>query len=383
MAPKQADKIENPPVASSSEEEEEESGSSGEESDSSDEEAGDVQSKLTQKPAPPPPASATKKSESDSEEGETESESDSDSEPATKTKPLNTVATKPIPPESSTAAKRSLKQADNNNEPKKKAKTSSTTEQVKKKKPTTTKDEDVKKKISGEEAKKMLFQRLFSETDEIAMLQGFLDFTSTKGDPYENMDAFCDYVKTLIDFNASKAQIVTKLQRCKKKFANIVKNALKKGKTEDKITCAKDLDQKAFELSRKIWGSDGVLPAKPRKKKLSKEDELVSTTPKKEVVEVKKTQKVVNAVVVDTHHLSESREMGLFFKKENVSVLGLDESTVSGVWDRVEDGGKKREMEEKLKKLRAKQMELCLQRTALVDYTAKIIFKNNAPSTSS
>ncbi|KAJ4871840.1 GLABROUS1 enhancer-binding protein-like [Raphanus sativus] len=160
------------------------------------------------------------------------------------TKPLNTVATKPIPPESSTAAKRSLKQADNN-EPKKKAKTSSTTEQ----------------------------------------------------------------------------------------------NALKKGKTEDKITCAKDLDQKAFELSRKIWGSDGVLPAKPRKKKLSKEDELVSTSPKKEVVEVKKTQKVVNAVVVDTHHLSESREMGLFFKAEN--------------------------------------------RTALVDYTAKIIFKNNAPSTSS
>ncbi|KAJ4899522.1 Mediator-associated protein 1 [Raphanus sativus] len=131
--------------------------------------------------------------------------------------------------------------------------------------------------------------------------------------------------------------------------ASSIKNALKKGKTEDKITCAKDLDQKAFELSRKIWGSDGVLPAKPRKKKLSKEDELVSTTPKKEVVEVKKTQKVVNAVVVDTHHLSESREMGLFFKKENVSVLGLDEST----------------------------------RTALVDYTAKIIFKNNAPSTSS
>ncbi|KAL0738947.1 hypothetical protein Bca4012_015157 [Brassica carinata] len=367
MAPKQADKIENPPAASSSEEEEEESGSSGEESESSDEEAGDVQSKLTQKPlAPPPPASAAakKKPESESEEGESESESDSDSEPATKTKPLSTVVAKQIPPE-----KRSLKQAEDN-EPKKKAKTSSRTEQVKKKKPST--DEEVKK-ISGEEAKK-LFQRLFSETDEIAMLQGFLDFTSTKGDPSENMDAFCDYVKTLIDFNASKAQIVTKLQRCKKKFVNIVKNSLKKGKTEDKITCAKDLDQKAFELSRKIWGSDGVLPAKPRKK--SKEVELLST-PKEAEVE---TQKV--SVVVDAH-LSESREMALFFKAENVSVLGLDESTVSAVWDMVEDGPKKREMEEKLKKLKAKQMELCLQRTALVDYTAKMIFKNNASSSSS
>ncbi|KAJ0263316.1 GLABROUS1 enhancer-binding protein-like [Hirschfeldia incana] len=358
MAPKKADKIENPPVASSSEEEDEQSGSSGEESDSSDEEAGDVRSKLTQKPSAPP--AAKKKPESDSEEGESESESDSDSEPATKTKPLNTVATKQIPPESS---KRSLKQSDNN-EPKKKAKTSSTTEQVQKEKNPSTSasagDEEVKK-ISGEEAKKM-FQRLFSESDEIAMLQGFLDFTSTKGDPSENMDAFCDYVKTLIDYNASKAQIVTKLQRCKKKFVNIVKNALKKGKTEDKITCAKDFDQKAFELSRKIWGSDGVLPAKPRK----------------EVV--KETRNKVNSV--DTHHLSESGEMGLFFKGENGSVLGLDESSVSEFWDVVEDGAKKREMEEKVKKLKATQMELCLQRTALVDYSAKMIFKNNASSSS-
>ncbi|CAH8304174.1 unnamed protein product [Eruca vesicaria subsp. sativa] len=354
MAPK--DKIENPPVASSSEEEEEEeeSGSSEEESASSDEGPGDVQSKPTQKP----PA-ATKKPESDSEEGESESESDSDSEPPTKTKPLNTVVTKPIPslPESSSTAKRSLKQADN--EPKKKAKTSSTDEQVK----TSTKtDEDVKKNS--------MFQRLFSETDEIAMLQGFLDFTSTKGDPSENMDAFCEYVKTLIDFNASKAQIVTKLQRCKKKFVNIVKNSLKKGKTEDKITCAKDLDQKAFELSRKIWGSDGVLPAKQRK--MSKEVELVST-PKKEV----------KVSVVGNHRVVESREVATFFKAENVSVLGLDEATLSGVWDMVEDGVKKREMEEKVKMLKAKQMELCLQRTALVDYTAKMIFKNNASSSSS
>ncbi|CAH8384705.1 unnamed protein product [Eruca vesicaria subsp. sativa] len=372
MAPKQADKIPNPPAASSSEEEEEEeSGSSGEEeSGSSDNESNDIKSNLTQKP-PPPPA---KKPESDSEESE--SESDSDSEPPTKTKPLNTVATKPkpdtttsgsAPPESSTA-KRSLNQLEN--EPKNKKAKTLTTENVDNKKK---KDEEVKK-ISGEEAKKM-FQRLFSETDEIAMLQGFLDFTSTRGDPYENMDAFCDYVKTLIDFNASKAQIVTKLQRCKKKFVNIVKNALKKGKSEDEVTCSKDLDQKAFELSRKIWGVSGVLPAKPRK--LSKDVVVKSPpspsyTPKKEGKGEKRKGSV-----------SLSREMGLFFKAENVGVFGLDESTVSRVWDRVEDGAKKREVEEKLKKLKDMQVELCLQRTALLDTTAKMIFKDNASSSSS
>ncbi|KAL0727061.1 hypothetical protein Bca4012_023154 [Brassica carinata] len=382
MAPKQADKIENPPAASSSEEEEEEeSGSSGEESGSSSDEAGDIQSKLTQKPPPPPPAATKKKPESDSEEDE--SESDSDSEPVPKTKPLNAVVSKPKPETSGSVAaasclpessKRSLKQGDD--EPKKKAKTTTTTENAKKK------DEEVVKKISGEDAKKM-FQRLFSETDEIAMLQGFLDFTSTRGDPYENMDAFCDYVKTLIDFNASKAQIVTKLQRCKKKFVNIVKNALKKGKTEDMVTCSKDLDQKAFELSRKIWGANGVLPAKPRNK--SKEAVIKSPpsplhTPKKEArVERHKG----SVVAVDAQQRSSSREMAMFFKAENVSVFGLDESTVSSVWDMVEDGPKKREMEEKLKKLKALQVELCLQRTALLDTTAKMIFKDNASSSSS
>ncbi|CAF2149769.1 hypothetical protein HID58_001492 [Brassica napus] len=350
MAPK--DKIENPPAAASSseeEEEEEESGSSVEASgSSSDDEAGHVQSKLTQKPP-------KKKPDSDSEEDE----SDSDSAPPTKTKPLNAVVTSGSVPESSTA-KRSLKQADE--EPKnKKVKTSAT-------------EQEVVKKISGEDAKKM-FQRLFSETDEIAMLQGFLDFTSTRGDPYENMDAFCDYVKTLIDFNASKAQIVTKLQRCKKKFVNIVKNALKKGRTEDKVTCSKDLDQKAFELSRKIWGANGVLPAKPRKKfnDVVKSPPSPSHTPKKEV------EKRKGSVVVDAQ-LSSSREVALFFKAANVSVFGLDESTVSAVWDMVEDGAKKREVEEKLKKLKDMQVELCLQRTALLDTTAKMIFKDNASS---
>ncbi|CAF2071623.1 unnamed protein product [Brassica napus] len=364
MAPK--DKIENPPAASSSEEEEE-SGSSVEASgSSSDDEAGDVQSKLTQKP---PAASTKKKPESDSEEDESESESDSDSEPPTKTKPLNAVVTSGSVAASSSSAKRSLKQADEEEPKKKKVKTSAT-EHPKKK------DEEVKK-ISGEDAKKM-FQRLFSETDEIAMLQGFLDFTSTRGDPYENMDAFCDYVKKLIDFNASKAQIVTKLQRCKKKFVNIVKNALKKGRTEDKVTCSKDLDQKAFELSRKIWGANGVLPAKPRKKSndVVKSPPSPSHTPKKEV------EKRKGSVVVDAH-LSSSREMALFFKAENVSVFGLDESTVSAVWDMVEDGPKKREMDEKLKKLKDMQVELCLQRTALLDTTAKMIFKDNASSSSS
>uniref|UniRef100_A0A1J3FPF1 Mediator-associated protein 1 n=1 Tax=Noccaea caerulescens TaxID=107243 RepID=A0A1J3FPF1_NOCCA len=386
MAPKQAEKIENPHVGSSSEEDDEESGSSGEESESSGEDSkkdessdddGETLSKLTQKSVAPV---AAKKPESDSEVSE--SESDSDPEPAEKkTKPLNTVGTKTKPETSGSAAvtllesstaKRSLKQTEDESAAAKKKTKTSNTEHAKK--PAATTDEEVKK-ISGDEAKKM-FQRLFSGTDEIAMLQGFLDFTSTRGDPYENMDAFCDNVKTLIDFNATKSQIVTKLQRCKKKFVNMVKNSLKKGKTEDKIRFSKDLDQKAFDLSRKIWGVDGVFPAKPRKK--SKDSKLPHASPshaprREEEFEIPK------AIAVNTH-LSSSREIASYFKTENLSVFSLDESTIATGWDMVEDGPKKRQMEEKMKKLKAMQVELCLQRSGLVDSTARMIFKENASS---
>ncbi|CAA7060216.1 unnamed protein product [Microthlaspi erraticum] len=376
MAPKQPEKIENPHVGSSSEEDEEESGSSesvssGEDSkkDESSDDDGETLSKLTQKSVAP--AASAKKPESDSEVSE--SESDSDPEPAEKkTKPLNSVGTKTKPdtsgsalalPESSTA-KRSLKLTeDEASAAKKKTKTAATGEEV--------------KKISGDEAKKM-FQRLFSGTDETAMLQGFLDFTSTRGDPYEKMDAFCDYVKTLIDFNATKSQIVTKLQRCKKKFVNMVKNSLKKGRTEDKIRFAKELDQKAFDLSRKIWGVDGVFPAKPRKKSKDVKSPHASPShaPRRE-----EEMEIPKAIVVNTHLTSSSsREIASFFKGENSSVVSLDESMIAAGWDLIEDGPKKRAMEEKMKKLKAMQVELCLQRSGLVDSTARMVFKENASS---
>lgn len=360
MAPKKAEVIDNPPMVSSSEEEE--SGSSGEESESSAEVSKQAES--------------SKKPESDSE-GESESESDSEPEPAKTNKQPVVIKAKPdtsgsavTVPESSTA-KRPLKEAESA-EANKKLKISET-QQVVVKKPKT--NEEVKK-ISGDDAKKM-FQRLFSETDEVALLQGVVDFTSTKGDPYEDSDAFCVYVKKLIDFNATKSQIVTKLQRLKKKFANTVKKSLKKGKGEDEIVFPKDIDQKAFELARKIWGSNGVLATKSRKKvggtPAPKETKLVAHSSPKKPEEAKKPEKTETKVV--NKSLSIGREIALFFNAENASSCGLDESTITAVWGKVADGAEKTEVEEKWKKLKAKQVELCLERTELVNETAKMIFK--------
>ncbi|CAH8267304.1 unnamed protein product, partial [Arabidopsis lyrata] len=64
-----------------------------------------------------------------------------------------------------------------------------------------------------------------------------------------------------------------------------------------------------------------------------------------------------------------------FFNAENKSFCGLDEITITAVWAKVADGAEKREVEEKWKKLNGKEFELCLQRSGLVNETAKMIFK--------
>ncbi|CAB80771.1 hypothetical protein [Arabidopsis thaliana] len=242
------------------------------------------------------------------------------------------VVTKPIPetsanvPETSTA-KRPLKEAAP--EAIKKQKTSEV-EHVKK--PTTN---DEVKKIAGEDAKKMLFQRLFSEADEIALLQGLIDFTSTKGDPYEILMLFAFMLK--------------------KKFNNAVKNARKKGQTEDEVEYAKESEKKRFDLSIMIWGSNGVLVAgKSSKKKVAP----------KEMKPEETDAKVVN------EGLSIGREMVPFG-----SSCGLDESKLTTGWENVEDGAEKREVEEKWKKFKDKLFELLYERSVLMNKTEAMMFK--------
>ncbi|MBA0600326.1 hypothetical protein Gorai_006515 [Gossypium raimondii] len=94
--------------------------------------------------------------------------------------------------------------------------------------------EEVKR--TGEDAKKLLFQRLFSEDDEIALLKGMLDYSAKTGaDPHTDMNGFYDFVKKSIHTNG-----------------------------EDP-TFSKAHEQKAFELSKKIWGVSGKVESSTAK----------------------------------------------------------------------------------------------------------------------
>ncbi|XVF31202.1 hypothetical protein REPUB_Repub16aG0125200 [Reevesia pubescens] len=104
-----------------------------------------------------------------------------------------------------------------------------------------------------------LFQRLWTDEDEIELLQGFLDYTTsrTNSNPsssyhhHYDTTLFYDQIKSKLQLDFNKNQLVEKLRRLKKKYRNVM----------NKISSGKDFsfksphDQATFEISRKIWSN--------------------------------------------------------------------------------------------------------------------------------
>ncbi|KAI4302983.1 hypothetical protein MLD38_038667 [Melastoma candidum] len=106
--------------------------------------------------------------------------------------------------------------------------------------------------------RKPLFQRLWTDEDEIELLQGFLLYTSQRGGattaggaPHHDTLLFYDQIKSKLQLDFNKNQLVEKLRRLKKKYRSVV----------TKISSGKDFsfksphDQATFEISRKIWSN--------------------------------------------------------------------------------------------------------------------------------
>ncbi|ESQ47440.1 hypothetical protein EUTSA_v10028215mg, partial [Eutrema salsugineum] len=249
-------------------------------------------------------------------------------------------------PKSSTA-KRSLEKADH--------------DEVRKKKRSKTEKTEDKKQPS--------FERVFSEEDSVALLQGFLDFNSTSGDPFKDKDRFYGFVKDRISANASRNQVTDKVRKLKDRFLKTVKNSIENGKGgEDTIVYPKDVDQRSFDLWRKIWGREGVFAHK-------------SLTNLQGNIK-KEAEKAEMNVVRSSPPLDFGREIVFFLKEENITKFALDESSVLERWNMSADEQKKRALEEKLKKITEMQLELCVDKFSIVSKAAELIFKANNASSS-
>ncbi|PSS10187.1 Transcription factor [Actinidia chinensis var. chinensis] len=108
-----------------------------------------------------------------------------------------------------------------------------------------------------------LFQRLWTDEDEIELLQGFLDYTAQRGGGgggnssyhhHHDTAVFYDQIKSKLQLDFNKNQLVEKLRRLKKKYRNVL-NKIGSGK---EYVFKSPHDQATFEISRKIWSGGGL-----------------------------------------------------------------------------------------------------------------------------
>ncbi|CAA2934302.1 probable transcription factor At1g11510 [Olea europaea subsp. europaea] len=105
----------------------------------------------------------------------------------------------------------------------------------------------------NDDSKKQLFQRLWSEDDEIVVLKGMIDYAAKKkSDPLADLNDFHDFIKKNLHVDVTRTQLQNKIRRLKQKYENN-KSKEKKGKER---TFSKVHEQKAYDLSKMIWGSE-------------------------------------------------------------------------------------------------------------------------------
>lgn len=221
------------------------------------------------------------------------------------------------------------------------------------------------KKTPTEDVKRQLFQRLWSEDDEIAILKGMTDYRSKKkADPVADLSAFHEFIKKSLHVDVTKTQLQDKIRRLKKKYAN---NAGKEKKGKER-TFSKHHEQKAYELSKMIWGNEksdkvevvkveNVTASKGQINNGGKDNEvLVVVKEEKQSAEVEKTVEVTpNFCLISCGKNVTALEKWL---GENSGLLSME---------------KRNEMKEKLTFLQVAEVDLCLRRVKLIDEQGKLV----------
>ncbi|GFS29838.1 hypothetical protein Acr_00g0008750 [Actinidia rufa] len=331
------------------------------------------------RPAPKKPVTSTKPQSSSSDE--TGSDSDLDPTPNSTRRPdptIKPIASKPMeePPKvtkkprskprsatpaaakPSAAAKRAAESGSKKNRESKRAKKKAD-------------DTDNTAKKTGDDAKKQLFQRLWSEDDEIVILNGMTKYAAEKGaDPVADTNGFHDFIKKSLHVDVSKTQLSDKIRRLRKKY----ENNSGKGQNGQDPSFSKPHEQKAYELSKKIWGNEangvGVdspnpkVNGKPRKNQSQK-----TTMASPKVDELASPDKVKEGKTREVES-----DLGSFGFNRSIGGLGLEEQIIKDGLEMIR-GAKKLELNVKWEQLRVKEVELYLKRLDLIREQAMLVLE--------
>ncbi|XP_057472240.1 GLABROUS1 enhancer-binding protein-like [Actinidia eriantha] len=351
MAPNRLPEAEAQGSPSSDEEVEGESSEENESQSESDEEEDKTSTPATQTPSVP------------TKPGESGSESDS---PGLTIKP---ISSKPMEDPSKATAKKPRSKS-SSAVVEKENKINHDSKRAKKK---AVDSDKVVEETAASDSKKQLFQRLWSEDDEIEILKGVMEYRTKKGvDPGTDMDDFHDFIKKSLHVAVTRTQLYHKFRRLKKKYEN---NA-GKGKNGVDRSFSNPHEQKAYEWSKKVWGGEdnGIggdsvkVNGKTKKNKSQNQNqnqrEIVVALPMIDrAKEGAKTEVAKSAGV--------SRSIGV---KRNFGESSLEDEIMKDGLELI-GGSKKLELEEKWKKLREEEMELYLKRVDLIREQTKLVLE--------
>ncbi|XP_059279720.1 STOREKEEPER protein-like [Lycium ferocissimum] len=304
-----------------------------------------------------PPVAAPKKPQPQSQQdssSSTEEESDSESDPVPLTQKPNPVV-KPIDetkkavrskPNASPMKKCTKRPVDDDDDVEAKEKESKRSKKKQQEKEIENPVKKTQTKAPNEDVKRQLFQRLWSEDDEIAILKGMIDYRSKKkADPVADLSAFHEFIKENLHVDVTKAQLQDKIRRLKKKYEN---NAGKEKKGKDRIF-SKPHEQKGYELSKKIWGKE-----------------------KNDKVENNVTASKDNGVLVEVKEEKKSEEVEKNVEvKHNLSLISVTKNVAEMEMWLVENCGvlsveKRDEMKKKFTALNAVEFDLSSRRMKLI-----------------
>ncbi|CAM0873527.1 unnamed protein product [Alopecurus aequalis] len=99
-----------------------------------------------------------------------------------------------------------------------------------------------------------LFQRLWTEEDEIVILRAFAEFTAQRGTAFAShqydTEPFYEEMRRRLQLDFSKSQLAEKLRRLKRKYRNCVDRLRGSGAS---FTFRSPHEQAVFEIARNIW----------------------------------------------------------------------------------------------------------------------------------
>ncbi|KAK1422626.1 hypothetical protein QVD17_17912 [Tagetes erecta] len=218
-----------------------------------------------------------------------------------------------------------------------------------------------------QQPQQQLFQRLWSEENEIELIEGMINYVNEKGkDPLADVNDFHEFVKKTLHVDVNDRQVLTKARRLKKKFENNVARVESKGKVR---SFSNPHEKKMYDLSKNLWGNDSNNKNVVTSKKLKVK---VNVTPKtnKSVGSGNGNVNVVNVNEVVAAKVARFGSLGLPITDEGIINKGLE----------LVSGAEKVEMEAKWKNLKVQELEHFLKKMEVLKEQAEVVLNAIAKS---